>query len=151
MRRREKSPKQKQQLDNWQRICLQCRKPGFDPWVQKIPWRRKWQPTLVFLPEESHGQRSLVGQNPWGCKELETTEWLTVTAFPFAKGSSQPRDRTQVSRTAGGFRSSHNEDCCLFYIYTYTCMLYMPSVAFRSKVKRNIANMEHKNRKRPNS
>ena len=36
----------------------------FDPWVRKIPWRRKWQPTPVFLPEESHGQRSLAGYGP---------------------------------------------------------------------------------------
>ena len=43
------------------RIHLQCRRPGFDPWVGKIPWRRKWQPTLVFLPGKSHGQRNLVG------------------------------------------------------------------------------------------
>ena len=48
--------------------------PGFDPWVGKIPWRRKWQPTPVFLPEKSHGQRSLVGYSPWGHKELDTTE-----------------------------------------------------------------------------
>ena len=47
---------------------------GFDPWVGKIPWRRKWQPTLVFFPGESHGQRSLVGYSPWGCKESDTTE-----------------------------------------------------------------------------
>ena len=40
---------------------LGCRKPEFDPWVQKIPWRRAWQPTLVFLPGESHGQKSLEG------------------------------------------------------------------------------------------
>ena len=39
---------------------------GFDPWVGKIPWRRAWQPTPVFLPGESHGQRSLVGYSPWG-------------------------------------------------------------------------------------
>ena len=39
---------------------------GFDPWVGKIPWRRAWQPTAVFLPEESHGQRSLAGYSPWG-------------------------------------------------------------------------------------
>ena len=45
-----------------------------DPWVRKIPWRRKWQPTPVFLPGEFHGQRSLVGYNPKGCKELDTTE-----------------------------------------------------------------------------
>ena len=49
---------------------------GYDPWVRKIPWRRAWQPTPVFLPRES---RSLVGYNPWGRKELDTTEWLTRT------------------------------------------------------------------------
>ena len=37
-----------------------CRRPEFDPWVEQIPWRRKWQPRLVFLPVKSHGQRSLV-------------------------------------------------------------------------------------------
>ena len=43
----------------------------FDPWVRKTPWRRKWQPTPVFLPGESHGQRSLAGYNPWGCTESD--------------------------------------------------------------------------------
>ena len=57
-------------------VCLQCRRPGFDPQVGKIPWRRKWQPTLVFLPGESHRQRSLVGYSRWACKESDTTEWL---------------------------------------------------------------------------
>ena len=57
-------------------FCLQCRRPGFNPWVGKIPWRRKWQPNPVFLPGESHGQRSLVGYSPRGCKELDTTERL---------------------------------------------------------------------------
>ena len=46
--------------------CRRCRRPGLDPWVGKIPWRRKWQPTPVFLPGESHGQRNLVGYSPWG-------------------------------------------------------------------------------------
>ena len=55
---------------------LQCRKPGFDPWVGKIPWRRGWLPTPVFLPGESHGQRSLVGYSPWGRKESDMTERL---------------------------------------------------------------------------
>ena len=56
-----------------------CKRHGFDPWVKKIPWRRKWQPMPVFLPGESQGQRSLVGYSPWGCKELDTTEatWHT--------------------------------------------------------------------------
>ena len=43
----------------------------FDPWVWKIPWRRKWQPTPVLLPGKSHGQRSLVGYSPWGRKESD--------------------------------------------------------------------------------
>ena len=43
------------------RIGLQCGRSGFDPWVGKISWRREWQPTPVFLPGESHGQRSLLG------------------------------------------------------------------------------------------
>ena len=46
------------------------------PAVQEIPWRRKWQPTAVFLPGEFHGQRSLVGYSPWGRKESDTTERL---------------------------------------------------------------------------
>ena len=50
----------------------------FDPWVGKIPWRRKRRPTPVFLPGEFHGQRSLAGYSPWGCKELDTTEWLSL-------------------------------------------------------------------------
>ena len=41
-------------------------------WVGKIPWRRKWQPTPVFSPGKCHGQRSLVGYSPWGCKESDT-------------------------------------------------------------------------------
>ena len=44
------------------------RYPGSNPWIRKIPWKRKWQPTPVFLPGESHGQRSLVGYGPRGCK-----------------------------------------------------------------------------------
>ena len=51
--------------------AYQCRRCGFNPWVGKIPWRRKWQPTPVFLPGKVHGQRSLVGCSPWGGKELD--------------------------------------------------------------------------------
>ena len=50
----------------------------FDPWVGKIPWRRKWQPTPIFLPEEFHGQRSLAGYNSWGHKESDMTEQLIL-------------------------------------------------------------------------
>ena len=51
----------------------------FDPWVGKIPRRRPWQPTSVFLSEEFHGQRSLVGYSPGDHKESDTTEGLTYT------------------------------------------------------------------------
>ena len=50
-----------------------CEQRGFDPWVGKIPWRRKWQATPVFLPGESHGQRSLVGYSPRSHKESDMT------------------------------------------------------------------------------
>ena len=54
--------------------CKRCKRQGFDSRVAKIPWRRKQQPTLVFLPGESHGQKSLEGYSPQGCTELDTTE-----------------------------------------------------------------------------
>ena len=54
--------------------AYQCWRQGFRPWVGKIPWRRAWQPTPVFLPGESHGQRSLVGYSAQGHKESDTTE-----------------------------------------------------------------------------
>ena len=63
----------------WWRICLQCRRPEFDPWVGKIPWRRVWLLTPVFWPGKAHGQKSLAGYSPWGCKESDTTERLTLS------------------------------------------------------------------------
>ena len=47
-----------------------CKRHSFNPWVEKIPWSRKWQPTPVFLPGKSHGQRSLVGYTQWGQTQL---------------------------------------------------------------------------------
>ena len=51
---------------------------GLVPWLRKIPWRRKWQPTPVLLPGESHGQRSLLGNSPKGLKESDRTERLST-------------------------------------------------------------------------
>ena len=59
-----------------ERINLQCRRPGFDPLVKKIPWRREWLPTPVFLPGEFHGQRRLSGYSPRDRKESDMTEQL---------------------------------------------------------------------------
>ena len=79
------------QVAQRQRICLQCRRPVFDPWVRKMPWRRKWQPTPVFSPGKSHGQRRLVGYSPGDGKESDmieetehthTKQWCICTGFP---------------------------------------------------------------------
>ena len=51
---------------------------GFNPWVRKMPWIRKWGVTTVFLDGKSHGQRSLVGYSPKGLKESNTTEWVNT-------------------------------------------------------------------------
>ena len=58
---------------SWKRIRLQCRRPGFDPSVGKVPWRREWLPTPVFWPGEFHGLHS-----PWGHKESDMNEWLSL-------------------------------------------------------------------------
>ena len=54
--------------------CRRHKRCGFNPCVGKIPWRRKWKPTPVFLPGESHGHRSLGGYSPWGRTESDKTE-----------------------------------------------------------------------------
>ena len=54
----------------------ECRRPRFNPWVGKIPWKRKLEPTPVLLPGKSHKQRSLVSYSPWGHNESDTTEQL---------------------------------------------------------------------------
>ena len=103
--------------------CRRHRRRGFNPWVGKIPCRRAWQPTLVFLPGKSHGHRKLAGYNPqwkWSCSVMSDSfrphrphrgalpgssvhgifqaivlEWIAIS---FCSRSSRPRDRTRVSR-----------------------------------------------------
>ena len=55
--------------------------PGCDPWVQKIPWRRKWQPTLVFLPGKYHAQRILAGHSPHSCTESDTHDNVIISHY----------------------------------------------------------------------
>ena len=59
--------------------CRRHWRRGFGLWIRKIPRRRAWQPTPVFLPGESQGQRSLAGHSPWSCKELDMTEATDYT------------------------------------------------------------------------
>ena len=74
----------------------QCKKRcGFNPWVGKIPWRRAWQPTPVFLPGESHEQRSLVGYSPWRYKESNMTE---ATGHTRSSSEHDPTEETEAQR-----------------------------------------------------
>ena len=100
------------------RVCLRCKRPRFDPWVGKIPWRRNWQLTPVFLPGKSHGQRSLASYSPRGHKESDTTERLTLTLemlllipirvvctpvfFSFPKSLAETKSRESKAKTCDG-------------------------------------------------
>ena len=76
------------------------RRAGFNPWAGKIPWKRAQQPTPVFLPGESHGQRSLVGYRPWSRKDSDATEQLTLSfSFSFSLHDQHG--------SAGGFALGH--------------------------------------------
>ena len=72
---------QRKSLPSWltpQRICLQCGRPGGDPWDGESLWKREWQPSPVFWPGEFHGKRSRARYSPWGCRESDTTKWLST-------------------------------------------------------------------------
>ena len=60
--------------------CKRLKRRGFNPWAGKVCWKRKWQPTPVFLPREPHGQKSLLGYSSWGQKASDTTERLSTHA-----------------------------------------------------------------------
>ena len=68
--------------------AFQCRRRGFNPWVKKIPWKKKWQPPPVFLLEKSHGQRSLVVYSPWSWKRVRhnwaTKQWQVLLLTPIS-------------------------------------------------------------------
>lgn len=71
-------------------FACQCRGCGFSLWVRKIPWRRKWQPTPIFLPGKSHGQRSLAGYSAWGRKSRTWLSDSTTTKPPYDPVISLP-------------------------------------------------------------
>ena len=69
------------------RICLQCKKHSFDPWVRKILKRKEWQPIhSSILAWRNHGQRSLAGYSPWVHKESDMTEQLPLFLYLFSIG-----------------------------------------------------------------
>ena len=72
--------------------AYQCRRRGFEPWVGKIPWRRKWESSPIFLPGKSQGQRSLAGYSPWGCRVRHDGARLSITYYLFM-GAFRTRQR----------------------------------------------------------
>ena len=89
----------------------QCRRRGFDPWVGKKPWRRKWQPTPVFLPEASHGWRSLADYSPWDHRVGH--DWTTKRVCTCARAHTHTHTHTHtylnITQTFGGEKNTqHN-------------------------------------------
>ena len=76
--------------------CRRCKRPRFDPYIGNNPRRRTWQPPPVFLSGESHGQRSLEGYSPWGCKESDTTEATARTLG----GGEETREEVEEGENA---------------------------------------------------
>ena len=95
----------------------------FYPWVGKIRWRRKWQPTLVLLPGESHGERSLVGYSPWGHTESDTTEWLHLHLHLSLKGKKLPK--------LGLLPSFPTQLIDLFFLHIYYLQHVQPCFYYR--------------------
>ena len=75
---------------------LQCRRPGFNPWVGKIPWRRAWNPLPYSCMRNPHGHRSLAGYSPWGCKGSDTTEETEHTAPGVKNPPANPEDTSLI-------------------------------------------------------
>ena len=67
-------------LSDTESAC-QCKRRRFNPWVRKIPWRMEWQPTPVLLPGKFHGQRSLAGYSPCGCRVRH--DWASMHSVPY--------------------------------------------------------------------
>ena len=105
----------------WQSVSLQCGRPRFSPWVGKISWRRKWQPTPVFLPGESHGWRSLIGYSPWGHKESDTTERLHFHyGLPWCSDGKESASSTRDPGSIPGSRRFPREE--KGYPLQYSCL-----------------------------
>ena len=100
-------------LKQW-RIPLQCRRLGFDPWVEKIPWRRAWQPTLVFLP----------GESPWTGRlqsmELQIRIWLRQST---AHGRFSPSRQREALPVFAAQAFSYWGWCCPCKKYTVQCQV----------------------------
>ena len=79
----------------------QCRRCGFNPWIGKVPWRRKWPPTPVFLPGKFHGQRCLADYSPWGSKRVRhnsSKQYNTIQSYHTLTPSQSTRPSLLIQR-----------------------------------------------------
>ena len=97
--------------------CRRLKRHRFHPWVRKIPWSRKWRPTPVFLPGESHGQRSLAGYSEKDCKQSDTAQ-CTHTPNKRVRGRSRQK------------RSNH----LMLSLQTSKCILLLISLGWYSSL-----------------
>ena len=106
---------------------------GFNPSIGKIPWRRKLQPTPVFLSGEAHGQRSLAGYHPWGHKESNMTEQLSTAQLPALEERGLCRwDRLGECVLEGHFRIPPTtiKLCFHWFFYCFSSFLFLLSLIF---------------------
>ena len=102
-------------------------KSYIDLWTRKIPWRRKWQPTLLSLPGKSHGQRSLAGYSPWSHKELDTMEELNDDNKKIAhsyngiqawkEGNTDTCYKEEAWKHYAKWRKPQNTSCCMVHLH----------------------------------
>ena len=112
--------------------AVRLKKCGFDPWVGKIPWRRVWQPTAVFLPRECHGHRNLAGCSPQGHTELHMTE--TTQHICSLETSSHNQERTYQHRLL--------EYLCFHNTHRHTCNIKIPiSICHRASALAEIVRL----------
>ena len=123
-------------------ICLQCWRPWFNPWVGKIPWRRKWQPTAVFLPGQSYEQRSVEGWQRvghdwviWGHSERTVASYRHKgnLCFLTCLHISQPQSwscghKVWYSINSNGNRLLSLTDFYLDIIFLYLCWFISPQL-----------------------
>ena len=94
-----------------------------DPGLKKIPWRRAWQPTPVFLPGESHGQRSLAGSTPWCCQESDSTEVTCTAQYQLEQKPHVSCNRPVPMRSCDCF--SPRKLCTVLKIVKITVMIHL--------------------------
>ena len=117
-------------LQSWLlRICLQCRRPRFDSWVGKIPW--EWQPTQVFLPGESHGQRSLAGYIVHDVArlghDLATKTTKPTVSLMLTKGIYPPLNNEQIHSSSFCMSDFLDESLPINYICPVFSLIHLSS------------------------